>query len=211
MENLQNQDIIKAIHRSQHCQRNWDLSQEIPDSDLDVLVEAVTQCPSKQNKTFYKVHVIKNRAIIENIHRCTRGFGAYPDSQGNLVPQTNPQVLANVLLAFESYVPEPVPQHPCDEYHFDTESVTDRDQHMAIGLAAGYANIVASIMGYSTGCCACFDVEKVNNLLDSENQIVLLMGIGIKDENRNRRSHHKIPGFVFPTIKKSEIPVIYQN
>ena len=56
--------ISKAIIRSQHCQRNWDLSKSIPKEDLDLLVTAATECPSKQNVAFYKAYFITNRQII---------------------------------------------------------------------------------------------------------------------------------------------------
>ena len=48
-----NSEIIKAIHRSQHTQRNYDLSKKIPQADLDLIIEAATQCPSKQNIAYY--------------------------------------------------------------------------------------------------------------------------------------------------------------
>jgi len=34
--------LKKAIHKSQHVQRNWDLSKTIPQEDLDLIAEAVT-------------------------------------------------------------------------------------------------------------------------------------------------------------------------
>ena len=45
--------IEKAVHKSQHCQRNWDLSRSIPEEDLQVIETAITACPSKQNYIFY--------------------------------------------------------------------------------------------------------------------------------------------------------------
>ena len=36
---LDQKDIFKAIHRSQHCQRNWDLEQSIPEQDIDLILE----------------------------------------------------------------------------------------------------------------------------------------------------------------------------
>jgi len=77
---------------------------------------------------------------------------------------------------------------------------------MAVGIAAGYANITASMLGYSTGCCACFDPAKVAEILGIDNHVHLLMGIGYKDETRPRREHHA-EDFVFPTKKKQNIQV----
>jgi nitroreductase len=45
--------LKKAIHKSQHVQRNWDLNKSIPEEDLELIAEAVTQAPSKQNVTFF--------------------------------------------------------------------------------------------------------------------------------------------------------------
>jgi xanthine dehydrogenase molybdopterin-binding subunit B len=67
-------DIKKSIIKSQHCQRNYDLSKAIPQDDLDVLIYAATNCPSKQNIAYYKVHVITNQEVISNIHNMTNGF-----------------------------------------------------------------------------------------------------------------------------------------
>ena len=55
---MMNVDIEKAVIRSQHCQRNFDLEKEIPEKDLKTLVHASTQCPSKQNISFYNLHFI---------------------------------------------------------------------------------------------------------------------------------------------------------
>jgi hypothetical protein len=37
------QEITKAIIKSQHCQRNWDLSREIPEEDFRNFCEEVEQ------------------------------------------------------------------------------------------------------------------------------------------------------------------------
>ena len=91
-------EVKKAILRSQHCQRNWDLTKQIPEADLDVLINAVTQCPSKQNIAFYKIHFVTNRSHIEKIHDATDGFTI---SYEPLKTTTNTQVLANLLVVFE--------------------------------------------------------------------------------------------------------------
>ena len=57
--------LTKAIDRSQHCQRNFDLSKSIPEVDMKKMVHAVTQCPSKQNVALYEAHFITNRDVIE--------------------------------------------------------------------------------------------------------------------------------------------------
>jgi nitroreductase len=200
---LSNPELKKAIHRSQHCQRNWDLTKEIPDEDMDLIITAATQCPSKQNIAHYKVHAITNRDLIEKIHQNTVGFQ---------VIHTNSQVLANLLLVLEH---NPVNTHNnLFSYNKDlsqSEKANSflRDAHMAVGVAAGYINVVSSIIGYSTGCCACFDNLAIKELLGLENDVLLMMGVGFKDPDLNRRVHHENHDFTFPAIKKEEIAVKY--
>jgi nitroreductase len=202
-------DIKKAIIRSQHCQRNWDLSKEIPQEDLDLLMTAATQCPSKQNVAYYKAHFITNRDLIETIHGQTDGF-----TVSSTKTTTNTQVLANLLIVLEKYTDvetyyrndqwKEVKDGSADHI---TTNLIERDRNMAVGVAAGYLNVTASLLGYSTGCCACFNVAGIKQILNLENDPVLLMGIGFKDENLNRRIHHNDHSFTFPTKPKQTIPV----
>lgn len=207
-------EIKKAVIRSQHCQRNWDLEKTIPQDDLDLILHAATKCPSKQNIAFYKVHMITNRDIIEEIHNTTAGFKNY--NTGEM--ETNSQTLANLLIAFE--VEDFIDRHSDDKvfrndemWSLDTtgqmseaeKNNLKRDTHMAIGIAAGYVNLTSSMLGYGTGCCACFNPKEIANIIGVNNRIELLMGIGFKDQSRPRREHHSKPDFVFPTKKKQEI------
>ena len=86
------QMIKKSIHKSQHCNRNWDLSKSIPQEDVDLIVESATQCPVKQNLNYYKTHVITDRDEIEKIHDKTVGI-----MSDNGVMLTNSQNLANLM------------------------------------------------------------------------------------------------------------------
>ena len=112
-----NMELFKAIHRSQHVQRNFDLSKRIPEQDISTIITAATQCPSKQNVAHYKIHAVTNREIIEEIYECTtcspdseesasghkhaRSF--YPEKRDNSNYPQNPQVLGNLVLVFEEY------------------------------------------------------------------------------------------------------------
>jgi len=66
--------------------------------------------------------------------------------------------------------------------------------------------LTASMLGLNTGCCSCYDAEEIKNILNAENNIMLLMGIGFKNEERNRREHHN-NNFVFPTKPKQKIEI----
>jgi nitroreductase len=200
-------DIKKAIIRSQHCQRNWDLSKSIPDEDIEMIKTAVTNCPSKQNVAYYKVIFVTDRDKIERIYETTNGFITNFRSNDTV---TNSQVLANLLVVFAESDVEPKENIFGDVFvpSKDLEKPEDllKDKHMAVGIGAGYANITASMLGYSTGCCACFDPAQVAEILDIDTHVHLLMGIGFKDETRPRREHHA-EDFVFPTKKKQQISV----
>ena len=78
---------------------------------------------------------------------------------------------------------------------------------MSTGISSGYLNLTASMLGYSTGCCLCFDEEKVRSILDVDEQVLLLMGIGFKNPNKNRRVHALDDNKIFNSFKKEEISV----
>tara|TARA_B100002019_G_scaffold284252_1_gene291681 strand:- start:2244 stop:2891 length:648 start_codon:yes stop_codon:yes gene_type:complete len=213
---MEHTEIKKAVIRSQHCQRNWDLNKEIPQEDLDLIVHAATQCPSKQNVAFYKVHFITNRDVIESVHDKTAGFTNY-ETGGS---ETNSQTLANLLIAFEEedYIDrhttdtvfrnDELLAHDNDEITQKQKDVLARDRFMAIGIAAGYVNLTASMLGYGTGCCACFNENDIAETIGAKNPIKLLMGVGFKNVDKNRRVHHK-SDFVFPTKAKQEIETTF--
>lgn len=212
---LVNENIEKAIIRSQHTQRNWDLSREIPQEDLDLIIKAATECPSKQNVAHYRIHAITNRDIIESIHEKTDGFTV---SYHPYQTTTNSQVLANLLIVLEPtkvetrnvksiYRNEQTLAIANSEQDKMAHETLMRDLHMAVGVAAGYLNMTSALLGYGTGCCACMDSGAIKDILKLDNEPVLLMGIGFKDPNLNRRIHHKDHTFMFPTKPKQEIAV----
>ena len=54
-------ELEKAVIRSQHTQRNWNLSKNIPKDDVNVMLHAVINCPSKQVECDYSHHSSNNR------------------------------------------------------------------------------------------------------------------------------------------------------
>ena len=206
----EHQDIYKAVHRAQHVQRNWNLEATMPENDVEIILEAAQQATSKQNRAFYKVHAVQNREIIEQIHHWTRGFGT---NDGRIT--TNPQTLAHLVLVFEKYddpkhLPKVRHNHKWMKQELNDENYRAqllRDQHMAVGVAAGAINITAAMMGYGTGCCACFDYDNIQSILGLDDQALLIMGIGIPG-NKNRRVHHLDDSITFPTFKKEPIEVV---
>jgi nitroreductase len=201
---LTESSIKKAVIRSQHCQRNWNLEKEIPQEDLQTMVHAITNCPSKQNAAFYNVYTITDRDTIERIHEKTEGF--YHRDEEKMV--SNSQTLANVLFVFTNNTEKSNRLNKKRDSYGDNEASVGRDLHMATGIAAGYLNLTSSLMGYNTGCCACFEGDEIQEILNTKDEIVLLMGVGHKGDIP-RRIHHADNSLTFPAIPKEDIAVTY--
>jgi nitroreductase len=213
-----NNEIEKSVVRSQHTQRNWNLDKRLPKEDINTLLQAVTNCPSKQNIAFYKVHFIQNRNIIEEIHENTNGFGTGRGINLNGVrdTETNPQTLANLLVIFEDYnflddLEDDIHRNQATTEYIKNgklsaarEAELDRDKQIAVGIASGYLNLTASLMGYRTGCCQCMDRNAIKEIAMLKEKPLLLMGVGFPQEGVNRKRHH-IRDFTFPSLKKQPI------
>jgi len=196
--------IHKSVIKSQHCQRNWDLNKAISQADIDLMIHAATQCPSKQNNAFYSLSVVQDRNIIEQIHENTHGFRLFNEKNEII---TNSQVLANILFVFESVEPSDriLDKNKLDE-NSDMQTV-HRDANIALGIASGYLNLTSTMLGYSTGCCQCLDQTPIQNILGTNNEILLMMGIGHKNPELSRRVHHADHDKVFYSLKKESIKI----
>lgn len=202
--------LLKAIHKSQHVQRNWDLSKSIPEEDLEIIEQACLGAPSKQNVTFFKPYFITDRDTIERIHRETNGFYIQDGKKGGKAPKgdrltTNPQTLANLLIVFTKNFDKDQAKGHTDQW--DNTDVMETDMHQAVGVAAGYVNMTAALLGYSTGCCSCCNKGEIKRILDIEETPLLLMGVGYPDKSKPRRQHHLKDELVFPTHRKANLEV----
>jgi|TARA_R110000851_G_scaffold264876_1_gene417475 nitroreductase len=198
--------LKKAIHKSQHVQRNWDLSKSIPQEDIDLIAEAVTGAPSKQNIKFFKPYFITDRKKIEAIHRNTLGFMIEDGKQGGKALKgnrltTNPQVLAQLLIVFVEDFDMKDAKSKTDIAN--DKWVMDHDRDQALGVAAGYVNLTSALLGYGTGCCSCCDKDAIQKILGIDEKPLLLMGVGIGDEEKPRREHHLNSNLTFPTKRKN--------
>jgi nitroreductase len=211
-------DIKKAIIKSQHCQRNWDLTKTIPEEHLEILKTSITQSPSLQNVAFYKVHFIQDRNTIEAVHDCTHGAPYRVTEKGKLVDPnpkeddhlyemgdtTQTQVLANLVVVFEEYYR---PEDYFKEKRIE-DSPKEFDKTVAVGIASGYLNLTANLLGYETGCCISIDHNKLKDTLNMEGRPLLVMGVGYKDPTRNRRIHQTDSEIKYPTNPRQEVLVV---
>ena len=99
-----------------------------------------------------------------------------------------------------------------DDYINEMRRTLAQDSFTALGIAAGTVNLTASQLGYGTGCSTCImNRPKLKKLLGMKKDPLLIMGIGFKQEGKNRRVHHKDDGYTFGTIKKQPIEISYIN
>lgn len=219
--NVSFKEIEKAILKSQHCFRNWDLEKEIPQEHIDLMKFATTQAPSLQNVAFYKIHWIQDRETIEKVHACTHG-APYRIENGKKVVDPNPreddhlydmgdatqsQALANIVVVFEKYY------HP-EEYFKEkriNDTARDFDSQVALGISSGYLNLTAGLLGYETGCCISIQHDKLKEALNMEGDPLLIMGIGIKAPNMSRRVHQLEHDIIYPTNPRQEVPIVEYN
>ena len=135
----------------------------------------------------------------------------------------NPQVLANLLVAFIRDR-DPAEGVRTDEEHVrgkhtgqNEHRYTQRDESIALGIGSGYLTLVANMLGYSTGFCQCFGNftgmaintkpnkrHLISNILAETKDTLLLVGIGFPDTNLSRRIHH-VTGRLFNTYDKDII------
>ena len=72
-------EIKKAVEVTQRAQRNYDLSKTIPQKDIDTLIHAASNGPSKQNETHFNLRVYTDPTIIKKIHEATKMYTMFSD------------------------------------------------------------------------------------------------------------------------------------
>ena len=99
--------LKELIYKSQRCQRNWDLSKEIPKEDVDTMIHAIKSAPSKQNEKHFQVSIISNYHHRFAIYNATHNFAhkedgvtidKHPDGSINYKRQS--QLIGNLLFVF---------------------------------------------------------------------------------------------------------------
>ena len=75
-------DQIKgASVATNKAQRNYDLTKNIPQEDLETLIHTAVNSPSKQNETHYSLHVYTDQDVIKKIYSHTKKFTMIRDKQ----------------------------------------------------------------------------------------------------------------------------------
>ena len=61
-------ELNTAIEFTNHCQRNWDHTQEMSPEDVKLIVSVAKGMPTKQNLPYYTVLYSLDRRFIERVH-----------------------------------------------------------------------------------------------------------------------------------------------
>ena len=205
-------NILSAIESSQHCQRNWDLDKTISPEHLSIFEYVLKNAPSKQNIAYYKVHFIFNRELIENIYTNT------PTYSGSVEERYNPQVLANLLVVFEDYFDFSNNENIQIRAYKQKDKLTDsqritlennltQDRLHAIGIASGQLVLVANYLGYKTGFCKCFKPEDLSKVININNKVSLMVGIGYQNINVPHNIHQLKKDYSCKLLPKVNIPI----
>lgn len=195
-------DILKkAVDTSQRAQRNYDLSRIIPTQDLETLIYAATNSPSKQNETHYSLYVYTDPKIIRQIYNTTKKFTLgieeaikKEDGEEWLYKNRsvkNSQILSNALFVYVDDNGEARNTENLKAQHGDLEGaiVTERQKNYSIGISIGELILSANLLGYRTGLCSAFSELEIKNIIGTNKTPKMLVGVGYENAGSDRRLH----------------------
>lgn len=204
-------DIRKAVDSAQRAQRNYDLSKSIPQEDLDTLIYAAANSPSKQNETHYSLYVYTDQDIIKSIYDHTKKFTLMKDEedtkdmfgvningdywQDDTYSVKNSQIKANVLVAYVKDVGSELRggTHIIGKDNPNTVASSRYEENLSysMGISVGQLILAANLLGYKTGICSAMDSRPIKKIVGSKDNVKLLVGIGYENAGTDRRLHQE--------------------
>jgi nitroreductase len=205
-----NDEIKKAVDLTNKAQRNYDLTKSIPQEDLDTLIYAAVNSPSKQNETHYSLHVYTDQNIIKQIYSHTKKFTMIRDKQdqdesfkveddvfiqNDAKSVTNSQVYANALFV---YVAEQGQtrgsQHRAAKENPNSNAAKVYGEQVAysMGISIGELILSAGLLGYTTGICSALDTRPIRDILGTKQNPKLLVGVGFPNNQLERTQHSEV-------------------
>jgi len=198
-----------SVDIAQRAQRNFDLTRQIPDADLETMIYAAENSPSKQSETHYALHVYTDPKIIRKIYNYSKRFclftkeenfnelfgeenGEYWQSDNRSL--TNSQTLANALFAYSDADGDIRGcSHIVGNTLEDSESQKEyiESKNYSIGISVGELILSAAMLGYKTGICSSFN-KPIAPLIGIHERVKLLVGIGYEDTELDRRTHPEV-------------------
>ena len=185
---------IKGIDNTRKCQRNWDLSKDVPQEHIDHWIYLATNSPSKQDESFFDLYVLTDREKINFL--CKDHSWGFTMESGKDKVVRNPQIGANVLFCFNKKSDDSDVRN-FDEYGNPRDPNSDSfewsNPFTSIGIASGIVAFSANMMGYRTGYAKCMTYKQTPKeskevwgetlgIPKAENQLAFCLGIGYPDE-----------------------------
>ena len=188
----QEKNIIDAIRK---CQRNWDLSRDIPQDHIDHFISIAKTAPSKQDESYFNLYVITNKTLILELLDFTWGH-TLELIPGLLTGVTrNTQMGANSYFLFTAKPPIDVREVENTGYNFrKADPRRKRNAYLSIGIASALIARSAAELGYKTGFNSNHAYhteapwrEKLG--IGEHEEIVVGLGVGFPQPERERNEH----------------------
>jgi len=228
---VDDQSLKELLWDSQRCQRNWDLTKEIPKADQDLLIHAIKSSPSKQNERHFKVYVVSNYDARKKMYDQTNNFAHDADGEslcfnldGTVNYKHQSQLMGNLLFVFcreKNNIYRASESFSGAEFVDEDKNVLraglldlstpEKKLHVqnkynsiglhAIGISVGYLLLTAHMLGYRTGCSSGFDPDAAIEITGN-NHPEVIVAVGYNDENRDRKEEHFERTRIFPSFDK---------
>tara|TARA_B100001094_G_scaffold210613_1_gene204469 strand:- start:2860 stop:3519 length:660 start_codon:yes stop_codon:yes gene_type:complete len=176
--------LLDAITNTQRCQRNWDLTKQMPQEHIDLLLKIATTTPTKQNREWFQIAYTTDRSVIKDLYAM-----AYDPKDSEFWQKTNTQITSHLVLIYLEHTNED------DVWKGGGESddVTNprwrkENTIMSSGISLGAVAIAANLLGYRTGFCQCFLPDEFRAYmtkqfgLPQDGVMGVTLGIGIPKE-----------------------------
>ena len=187
------EDLILASSNAEHCQRNWDRTQTVPEDHVNALIEIATNMPTKANEAYYKL-VVSTDPII---NRKFYNVAIDPDNPNTI--NRNSQVDAPVVFTWFEVKPEGITEDTNRLGHYDPWLLNSRT---AMGISSGAVALAANAMGYRTGYNQCFAAD---DIID-----IMLEVTGETDRLLFEKPHYQL-GIGFPNTEHKWTTVLDDN
>jgi len=214
-------DIRKAVDSSNRAQRNYDLSKSIPQKELDTLIYAASESPSKQNETHYSLFVYTDPIMIRKIYDTTKKFNFFDENdnleklfgekngvywQNDDDSVKNSQVLANALFVYtEEKGQTRGGTHIVGKQSIagDSAKLYKEQIDYSIGISVGQLILSANLLGLKTGICSAMDGRAIKKVVGTEKSVKVLVGVGFENADIDRRLH--------PDVLNKDVPAKFRN
>ena len=201
--------IRNAVDVTQRAQRNYDTTKSISNEDLESLIYSAANSPSIQNETHYSLFVYTDQNIIRQIYNQTKLFALIKDKsdreklfkeengvfwQNEDMSVHNSQILANAIFVYtedhgkarggNSMIAQQTSDVTSESYQNYREQI-----NFSIGISVGELLLTAGLLGYRTGLCSAFPKNVVQEIIGSQYEPRLIVGVGYENVGTDRRLH----------------------